>query len=41
MSRGCHTQSCAGGYKSLLSAGNVDVYNKYLTVQAIQRLGAA
>ena len=30
-----------GGYKSTYDTGGVDVYNKYLTVQAIQRLGTA
>jgi hypothetical protein len=41
MSRIVHTQSCAGGYHSQLSTEGVDVYNKYLTNQAISRLGAA
>ena len=41
MSRGYHAESTSGGYKSVLSAGNVDVYNKYLTNQAITRLGQA
>ncbi|MDD3763520.1 MAG: DUF1329 domain-containing protein [Nevskiales bacterium] len=39
MSRIHQTESCAGGYKSLLTAGDTDVYNKYLTTTAIQRLG--
>jgi hypothetical protein len=29
-----------GGYKSTYSEGGIDVYNKYLTPQAIGRLGA-
>jgi hypothetical protein len=40
MSRVMHTESCAGGYKSVFSTNGVDVYNKYLTVNAISRLGA-
>lgn len=39
MSRILHTDSCAGGYKSELASGGSDVYNKYLTKTAIQRLG--
>jgi len=41
MSRIMHTQSTTGGYKSLLNDNGVDVYNKYLTNQAITRLGQA
>lgn len=41
MSRFVQAKEVTGGYKSGWDAGNVDVYNKYLTVQAIQRLGAA
>jgi len=41
MSRIMHTESTSGGYKSQLSTNGVDVYNKYLTNQAIQRLGTA
>jgi hypothetical protein len=41
MSRIMHTQSTTGGYKSQLSDNGVDVYNKYLTNQAITRLGQA
>jgi hypothetical protein len=41
MSRIMHTQSTTGGYKSTLSDNGVDVYNKYLTNQAITRLGQA
>jgi hypothetical protein len=36
-----HTQSTTGGYKSTLADNGVDVYNKYLTNQAITRLGQA
>ncbi|TJY63255.1 DUF1329 domain-containing protein [Sinimarinibacterium sp. CAU 1509] len=39
MSRIMHTESCSGGYKSELSAGSDDVYNKFMTTTAIQRLG--
>ncbi|MFP5307252.1 MAG: DUF1329 domain-containing protein [Gammaproteobacteria bacterium] len=39
MSRLVQAQSGAGGYKSQLTAGDVDVYNKFLTTTAIQRLG--
>jgi hypothetical protein len=41
MSRLVQVREVTGGYKSVWDAGDVDVYNKYLTVQAIQRLGAA
>lgn len=40
MSRITHTESTTGGYKSLFSDEGVDVYNKYMTVNAISRLGA-
>ena len=41
MSRIIHSQGTTGGYKSTLSTEGVDVYNKYLTNQAITRLGQA
>lgn len=41
MSRIMHTENTTGGYKSVFSTDGVDVYNKYLTNQAIQRLGSA
>lgn len=41
MSRIMHTETTTGGYKSAFSTEGVDVYNKYLTNQAIQRLGQA
>ena len=41
MSRIIHTQATTGGYKSTLNDGGIDVYNKYLTNQAITRLGQA
>ena len=39
MTRIMHTENTTGGYKSQFSTQGVDVYNKYLTNQAIQRLG--
>ena len=39
MSRAMHTRTCSGGYESRLDDGGVDVYNKYLTPNAIARLG--
>jgi hypothetical protein len=41
MSRIIHTENTTGGYKSTFDTAGVDVYNKYLTNQAIQRLGSA
>jgi hypothetical protein len=41
MSRFVQAREVKGGYKSTYDTGGVDVYNKYLTVQAIQRLGSA
>jgi len=41
MSRFVQAREVAGGYKSQYGAQGIDVYNKFLTVQAIQRLGAA
>ncbi len=41
MSRFVQAKEVKGGYKSTYDTGGVDVYNKYLTVQAIQRLGSA
>ncbi len=41
MSRFVQAKEVTGGYKSGWDAADVDVYNKYLTVQAIQRLGQA
>ncbi len=40
MSRVMQTEACAGGYKSVFATNGIDVYNKYLTVNAISRLGA-
>lgn len=39
MSRICQVKECTGGYKSAWAPDGVDVYNKYLTTQAMQRLG--
>lgn len=39
MSRFVQAKSVVGGYQSLYDPGDEDVYNKYLTVQAMQRLG--
>lgn len=39
VSRTHHTRTCAGGYDSRLDTGGVDVYNKFLTPNAISRLG--
>jgi hypothetical protein len=39
MSRFVQAKEVVGGYKSTYDTAGVDVYNKYLTVQAIQRLG--
>ncbi|MBL6751370.1 MAG: DUF1329 domain-containing protein, partial [Nevskia sp.] len=36
-----HAYDCAGGYVSRLTDAGEDVYNKYMTVQAISRLGSA
>ena len=41
LSRFVQAREVKGGYKSNWDAGSEDVYNKYLTVQAIQRLGKA
>ena len=41
MSRFVQAKEVTGGYRSTYSPEGVDVYNKYLTVQAIQRLGQA
>jgi hypothetical protein len=41
MSRIQHAETCDGGFKSQLTDNGVDVYNKYLTPQAISRLGHA
>jgi hypothetical protein len=41
MSRFVPAREVAGGYKTQYETGGVDVYNKYLTVNAITRLGAA
>lgn len=41
MSRFVQAKQVKGGYKSSYDMAGVDVYNKYLTTQAIQRLGAA
>jgi hypothetical protein len=41
MSRFVQAREITGGYKSLYAADEDMVYNKFLTVQAIQRLGAA
>jgi len=39
MSRISQVKSVSGGYKSMWNTGGEDVYNKYLTAQAMQRLG--
>jgi uncharacterized protein DUF1329 len=39
MSRFVQAKQVTGGYQSGWETGGVDVYNKYLTLQAIQRLG--
>jgi len=39
MSRLVQAETCPAGYRSQLHAGGVDVYNKYMTTTAIQRLG--
>jgi hypothetical protein len=41
MSRFVQAKEITGGYQSSYATNGVDVYNKYLTVQAIQRLGKA
>jgi hypothetical protein len=41
MSRFVQAKEVTGGYKSSYDTGGLDVYNKYLTTQAIQRLGSA
>ncbi len=41
MSRISQVKQIQGGYKSEWSTHGVDVYNKYLTAQAMQRLGAS
>jgi len=41
MSRFYQAKEVAGGYKSTWEEGGQDVYNKFLTVQAMQRLGSA
>lgn len=40
LSRFVQAKEVTGGYKSTYSEGGIDVYNKYLTPQAIGRLGA-
>ncbi|MDN5874563.1 MAG: DUF1329 domain-containing protein, partial [Sinobacteraceae bacterium] len=40
MSRIMHSEHCYGGYKSLLDADNEEMYDKWFTQEAIQRLGA-
>ncbi|HEX4872380.1 MAG TPA: DUF1329 domain-containing protein [Nevskiaceae bacterium] len=39
MSRISHQKECTGGYKSLFNADQEEMYNKFFTQQAIQRLG--
>ncbi len=39
MSRISHQQECAGGYQSLFEADPDDVYSRFFTQQALQRLG--
>ncbi|SER19603.1 Protein of unknown function [Solimonas aquatica] len=39
MSRARHLEQCAGGHKSVFKADNEEMYNKWFTQQAIQRLG--
>ena len=39
MSRFQQVKTVTGGYKTNYNPGDVDVYNKFLTVQAMQRLG--
>jgi hypothetical protein len=34
-----HSPGISSGYKSVYAAGDVDVYNKFLTTSAIARLG--
>jgi hypothetical protein len=41
MSRFVQARQIAGGYTDKYAADGEDVYNKFLTVQAIQRLGSA
>jgi hypothetical protein len=41
MSRFLQAREVTGGYQSVYTAGNVDVYNRFLTNQAMQRLGSA
>ncbi|MBL6749543.1 MAG: DUF1329 domain-containing protein [Nevskia sp.] len=41
MSRFYNGKQCAGGFKTRFAEDGEDVYNKYLTVQAIARLGSA
>lgn len=41
LSRFVQAKEVKGGYKSTYDTGGEDVYNKYLTIQAIQRLGSA
>ncbi|TXH03169.1 MAG: DUF1329 domain-containing protein [Nevskiaceae bacterium] len=41
MSRFVQAKEVTGGYQSGYATNGIDVYNKYLTVQAIQRLGSA
>jgi hypothetical protein len=36
-----HVRGVTGGYQTAFSDQGQDVYNKYLTVQAMQRLGSA
>lgn len=40
MSRVRHLEQCGAGYKSVFSADNEEMYNKWCTQQAIQRLGS-
>ena len=39
MSRAAHQQKCAGGYESVFTADNDEMYSRFMTQQALQRLG--
>ncbi len=39
MSQICHADTCFGGYKSVWDLDNQEMYQKYFTQEAIQRLG--
>ena len=39
MSRAAHAEQCFGGYKSLFNGDHEQMYNKFFTQQALQRLG--